>query len=920
MDTESPVISCATNVSVNNGSGVCEATVNLAAATATDNCSIQSITNDHASTTYPVGTSTVVWTATDMAGNTVSCQQQVNVTDTEIPVISCASNVSVNNTIGFCRATVSLTAATATDNCAVQSVTNDHASTTYPVGTSTVIWTTTDTAGNTASCQQQVSVTDKDAPVIICATDVYVNNDTGICGATVNLTSATAADNCSIQSVTKNHAGNVYPVGITTVTWTATDINGNVASCQQRVTVSDTENPAISCAADVASCENTVTVLSPTVSDNCGVVSTLNDFNGTADASGTYPLGETTVNWTVVDVLGNINSCSQKVNINKVAGGTSSAASSFICNGTSTTISLSGSNGDIQWQASPDGSAWANISGANSTGYVTPNLTATTHYRAAVSNAGCPTAYSTAVEVQVDVETGGAGTWLGTSSDWNTAANWQGNAVPNAIDVVIPQTANNPVINSGVAEIRALAISSCAELTVNAGAALTLSGNLTKHGDIHLLSSTDNTPIASLIDNGTISGLGTIYVNRYLVGNQWHTISFPTAVSNLPFGGFSVRKHLESSNSFENLQMGGNPVLEIMRGYSVWKDGTGANMTFSESVNTGAVSINSLTKTAGQYGWNLLGNPYPSGLDWTSVTRSNVNDAVYYWDATYNGGDYATHIDNVGVPSGTNGVIAPVQGFFVQCGYGGSGSLSNNGTGSLNVDNAARVHVSSNSYKDLETNLLRLSIRNSAGLTDEAVVRIKSQAEADFNPETDAMKFYLKHENAPKLFSYTADEIPVIVNTLPDTERVVSLALEATAGTYQISAVDISEFISSEIAYLKDLRTGKWTDLRISTGYTFEHQADGLSKRFEIHFKKDQLDSEDLISIHAFENRIYVNLKMLEIPEGEIVIYSITGKELLRQSIEKISPNVITSYLTAGNYIVKVFTKEEVISGKVFVE
>ncbi len=42
---------------------------------------------------------------------------------------------------------------------------------------------------------------------------------------------------------------------------------------------------------DAGNCTAAVTVVAPTTADNCGVASVTNSFNGTADASGTYPIG-----------------------------------------------------------------------------------------------------------------------------------------------------------------------------------------------------------------------------------------------------------------------------------------------------------------------------------------------------------------------------------------------------------------------------------------------------------------------------------------------------------------------------------------------------------------------------------------------------------------------------------------------------
>ena len=94
------------------------------------------------------------------------------------------------------------------------------------------------------------------------------------------------------------------------------------AVCEQDVIVTDNENPTITCAADQTQtadagvCEAAVSVVeSPATGDNCGVASVVNDYNGTSDASDTYPVGETTIIWTVTDIYGNTATCEQKITV-----------------------------------------------------------------------------------------------------------------------------------------------------------------------------------------------------------------------------------------------------------------------------------------------------------------------------------------------------------------------------------------------------------------------------------------------------------------------------------------------------------------------------------------------------------------------------------------------------------------------------
>ena len=92
-------------------------------------------------------------------------------------------------------------------------------------------------------------------------------------------------------------------------------------TCDAIVTVEDNIAPIVTCAvdqtqtADAGNCSAAVTVVAPTVSDNCGTYTVTNDYNGTADASDTYPVGTTTVEWTITDANSNVSTCTQDITV-----------------------------------------------------------------------------------------------------------------------------------------------------------------------------------------------------------------------------------------------------------------------------------------------------------------------------------------------------------------------------------------------------------------------------------------------------------------------------------------------------------------------------------------------------------------------------------------------------------------------------
>src|SRR5678816_1046146 len=101
-DNENPTIAAAANVPANNDAGLCSATVTLVAPATGDNCGVATVVSSHPSSTYPVGTTTVTWTVTDIHGNTNSTSLDVVVTDNENPTIAAAADVAANNTPGVC--------------------------------------------------------------------------------------------------------------------------------------------------------------------------------------------------------------------------------------------------------------------------------------------------------------------------------------------------------------------------------------------------------------------------------------------------------------------------------------------------------------------------------------------------------------------------------------------------------------------------------------------------------------------------------------------------------------------------------------------------------------------------------------------------------------------------------------------------
>ena len=294
-----PTVILPSDITIGTDTGSCSATLlNTGTVTATDNCAIASIEND-APDTFPLGVTTITWTITDSASNTVTQTQLITVQDNEFPVLTIPANIVSSN----CSVTIGV--ASATDNCDVGTPANN-APASFSPGITAVVWQVTDNQGNTVSATQLVTVSDTIAPVNSAPVNLSIATDSDSCVATgVSLGTPTSSDNCGVASVTHN-APDSFPLGTTTVTWSVLDASGNETLSYQTVNVSDTTAPIIIPPADINSQSCVIVLGVPSVSDNCNVTYSNN-------APGTFPSGLTIITWTASDTAGNITTVTQRV-------------------------------------------------------------------------------------------------------------------------------------------------------------------------------------------------------------------------------------------------------------------------------------------------------------------------------------------------------------------------------------------------------------------------------------------------------------------------------------------------------------------------------------------------------------------------------------------------------------------------------
>lgn len=266
--------------------------------------------------TFPLGTTTITYDATDASNNTSQCSFTVTVIDTAAPTVICQDITVQLDAAGNATITPAQIDGGSFANCSGVTLSASQTNFNYSdVGANAVTLTATDANNRSSSCQALVTIPDTVALALTCPGNISVNTDPGNCGAVVSF-SATATGNSPVLSYSQA-PGTSFSPGTTTVTVTATDANNAVLTCNFDVTVIDVAPPSITCpapitvAADAGQCSAVVTYADPTATDNCDPTippTTLNGFTNAGTFNGhTYFLSNSTATATAAHAMAQAN-------------------------------------------------------------------------------------------------------------------------------------------------------------------------------------------------------------------------------------------------------------------------------------------------------------------------------------------------------------------------------------------------------------------------------------------------------------------------------------------------------------------------------------------------------------------------------------------------------------------------------------
>lgn len=447
-------------------------------------------------------------------------------------------------------------------------------------------------------------------------------------------------------------------------------------------------------------------------------------------------------------------------------------------------------------------------------------------------------------------------------------------------------------------------------VTIESDGMLTVEGDmiLTVTGDLIIKS--DATGTGSVLNKGLLCVGGNTTVQKYLpdyATSGWN-IASPVieADQTVVAGADAVYFYNSALPGWQQFTTGN---LQPATGYVVRFPLT-TTLQFNGGLNNGNISRNNLIRTPSNFGWNYLGNPYPSPVDWNLLSKTNLNNSVYYRMAS---GNVAAYVAGIGVNGGSN-IIPAMQAFWVQVN-------ANQTSGAIEFNNNARLHAANDSYKSIYDEVLRLVIESNTG-TDETVIRFSDSASYAFDSHLDALKMFSQDIEMPQIFS-VSESNDMAISTLPSllANLTVPVGINGEASKiYSISVSGMNTFDKSIGITLEDKHEGVLIDLRQKPNYTFTQNAEGTD-RFAIHFNvlasqsESQLQTTTEPVVYTSGQSVYV----YNITEkgSELCLYNMIGQKLLTHRLQVGELNRVETNLPTGAYIVKVLNDTLIVSKNV---
>jgi hypothetical protein len=460
------------------------------------------------------------------------------------------------------------------------------------------------------------------------------------------------------------------------------------------------------------------------------------------------------------------------------------------------------------------------------------------------------------------------------------------------------------------------------KLNVASGKELTLSGRL-------FLESSEADGTATFINDGTLSITGDAVVNQYLAaGRNWY---FSSPISNATSAVFKATE----ANQLWERNVPGNSWTEItatnvdltpLKGY-VGKVAANGVVTFSGTLNNANIPTLTLTKSNATGGkFHLVGNPYPSYLDWQAVATANPNltgsmwfrtktavseevpTSVYTFSTVLYTTEAGLQIVNGNANTTVTRKIPPMQAFWVRINDGVE-------TANFTVNNTMRYHAdeTGNKFKApaVSNRALRLEVSNGMH-KDEALLYFNNSA-SDSYDRFDSPKMFNNIATVPEIYTRSGFE-KLVINGMNSFNYDTEIPLGFNAGqtnSYSIRATEMQNFDVDTRVILFDTHTQTEFDLTAGEAYSFSSDAVNDDIRFSIRFKSasgvNSLDDNlsTGLCVYSQQKQLIIQLNTGLSDNAKVTIYNAMGQSIYNQPLHN-AVTQLSRTLEAGVYVVKV--------------
>lgn len=455
-------------------------------------------------------------------------------------------------------------------------------------------------------------------------------------------------------------------------------------------------------------------------------------------------------------------------------------------------------------------------------------------------------------------------------------------------------------------------------------------GTLNANGNLTLLSTTAQT--AAIDGSGTGEVLGNVTIQRYISSGFGYKY-FSSPFQSDTVGDFSNDINLAASfpafyrhdeNQASNgwiTYTAGSGLLSPMRGYAA----NLGNATAAKTVDLKGV-VNNHNYSLPLYnhnmaytqGFNLVGNPYPSPINWDAAggwTKTNVDNAVYFFNAgsadQYTG-VYSSYINGVSSDGIAGSTIASMQGFFVHVSNGAypvNALLGINNNARI-INNAAQFFRVGDVQDSKSLIRLNAGFASVPGSADPVVLYFNDAAGNKFNTQLDALKLMNTDSLTPSLYAVSADAQKLSIKSLAaDTVTVVPLGLVTKKDEWvNFTAADMLNIPSDIHVYLLDKATGNNQDLKRQPQYRL-HLAHGVyENRFFLQFSKNELTTapvaNNTFKTYSAGGKLFVNAGLAAGEKASITVVNMLGQVVCRYDVTGNTFVALPPVFTEGVYVV----------------